>query len=77
MPTRTTRHPANSCSPVNSENWRRMLVTGELTVNIALVTKQISVKGKMGPLLKNIPQFNYIIVKLSELGPRALDQEAT
>ncbi|WP_237727039.1 hypothetical protein [Rhodococcus jostii] len=54
-----------------------MLVTGELTVNIALVTKQISVKGKMGPLLKNIPQFNYIIVKLSELGPRALDQEAT
>ncbi|EKT83437.1 MULTISPECIES: hypothetical protein [Rhodococcus] len=54
-----------------------MLVTGELTVNIALVTKQISVKGKMGPLLKDIPQFKYIIVKLSELGPRALDQEAT
>ncbi|MET8249143.1 hypothetical protein ABZV31_35120 [Streptomyces sp. NPDC005202] len=59
----------------NSENWERMLVTGELSVNIALVSKQISVKGKMGPMMKNIPQFNYIIAKLIELEPRVLDEE--
>ncbi|PXY25477.1 hypothetical protein [Prauserella flavalba] len=59
----------------DSKNWERMLMTGELSVNIALVSKQISVKGKMGPLMKNIPQFNYIIAKLIELEPRVLDDE--
>ncbi|HEV7975410.1 hypothetical protein [Amycolatopsis sp.] len=59
----------------DSENWERMLVTGELSVNIALVSKQISVKGKMGMMMKNIPQFNYIIAKLIELEPRVLDDD--
>jgi hypothetical protein len=52
------------------EDWRDMLVTEELSVNVALVTRRIVVKGKMGTLMKNIPQFNYIISKLIELEPR-------
>jgi hypothetical protein len=52
------------------EDWRDMLVTEELSVNVALVTRRIAVKGKMGLLMKNIPQFNYIITKLIELEPR-------
>lgn len=59
----------------DSDDWRRLLVTGELSVNVALVTQQISVKGKMGSLMKNIPQFNYIITKLIELDPRLLDDK--
>ncbi|WP_043659807.1 hypothetical protein [Thermocrispum municipale] len=59
----------------DSKSWERMLVTGELSVNIALVSKKISVKGKMGPMMKNIPQFNYIIAKLIELEPRVLDDK--
>ena len=59
----------------DSENWRRMLVTGELSVNIALVSRQILVKGKMGPLMKNIPQFNYIIATLIDLEPQMKDQQ--
>jgi hypothetical protein len=51
------------------EDWRDMLVTEELSVNVALVTRRIVVKGKMGTLMKNIPQFNYIISKLIELEP--------
>ena len=52
------------------EDWRDMLVTEELSVNVALVTRRIVVKGKMGTLMKNIPQFNYIIAKLIELEPK-------
>jgi hypothetical protein len=51
------------------EDWRDMLVTEELSVNVALVTRRIVVKGKMGTLMKNIPQFNYIISTLIELEP--------
>jgi hypothetical protein len=51
------------------EDWRDMLATQELSVNVALVTRRIVVKGKMGALMKNIPQFNYIITKLIELEP--------
>lgn len=52
------------------ESWCSMLVTAELAVNIALVSRKILVKGKMGALMKNIPQFNYIISKLIELEPK-------
>lgn len=52
------------------ETWRDLLVTAQLAVNIALVSRKIVVKGKMGALMKNIPQFNYIIAKLIELEPR-------
>jgi hypothetical protein len=58
----------------DSESWTQMLVTGELSVNIALVSRQILVKGKMGPLMKNIPQFNYIIARLIDLEPRLQEQ---
>lgn len=51
------------------EDWRDMLATQELSVNVALVTRRIVVKGKMGALMKNIPQFNYIISTLIELEP--------
>jgi hypothetical protein len=54
------------------DDWRRMLVTGELSANIALVSRKLKVKGKMGALMKNIPQFNYIIGKLIELEPRVV-----
>ncbi|HEY1972971.1 MAG TPA: hypothetical protein VGH89_33820 [Pseudonocardia sp.] len=52
------------------DDWRDMLATAELSVNIALVSRKILVKGKMGALMKNIPQFNYIIGKLIELEPK-------
>ncbi|MBA3742959.1 hypothetical protein [Sporichthya sp.] len=53
----------------SSDDWRDMLVTEELSVNVAMVTRRILVKGKMGTLMKNIPQFNYIVRRLIELDP--------
>jgi hypothetical protein len=57
------------------EDWRDMLVTEELSVNVAMVTRRIVVKGKMGTMMKNIPQFNYIISKLIELEPLVPEDE--
>ncbi|HTK66409.1 MAG TPA: hypothetical protein VL595_28795 [Pseudonocardia sp.] len=57
------------------EDWRDMLVTEELSVNVAMVTRKIVVKGKMGTMMKNIPQFNYIIGKLIELEPLVPEDE--
>jgi len=57
------------------EDWRDMLVTEELSVNVAMVTRKIVVKGKMGTMMKNIPQFNYIISKLIELEPLVPEDE--
>jgi hypothetical protein len=57
------------------EDWRAMLVTEELSVNVAMVTRRIVVKGKMGTMMKNIPQFNYIIGKLIELEPLVPEDE--
>jgi hypothetical protein len=59
----------------DSDSWTKMLVTGELSVNIALVSRQILVKGKMGAMMKNIPQFNYIIARLIDLEPRLQDPQ--
>ncbi len=59
----------------DTDDWCDMLATAELSVNIALVSRKILVKGKMGMLMKSIPQFNYIIGKLIELEPRVPEDE--
>jgi putative sterol carrier protein len=49
--------------------WEKVLVSQQLSANIALVTGKIKVKGKMGVLLKNMSAFNYLLEVLCGLEP--------
>lgn len=49
--------------------WEQLLVTGELSVNTAILSRKLKVEGKIAPLMKNMQAFNYLLGKLIELDP--------
>lgn len=50
--------------------WEQLLITGELSVNTGILSRKLKVEGKMTPLMKNMPAFNYLLGKLIELDPK-------
>jgi hypothetical protein len=61
--------PAEYVLSASPEIWERVLVTQTLAANLALVSRRIAVKGKMGWILKNIGAFNHLLSVLTTLDP--------
>jgi hypothetical protein len=61
--------PADFVLTGSPQVWERMLVSQEITPQIALVTRKIGVDGKMSVLLKHISVFNYLLAVLIGLEP--------
>ena len=61
--------PADFVLTGSPEVWERMLVSQTISPQIALVTRKISVDGKMSVLLKHISVFNYLLAVLIGLEP--------
>lgn len=49
--------------------WEQLLITGELSVNTAILSRKLKVEGKIAPLMKNMQPFNYLLGKLIDLDP--------
>lgn len=61
--------PADFVLTATPEIWERMLVTQTISPNVALVTRKVSVDGKLHVLLKHIAVFNYLLGVLTSLDP--------
>ena len=61
--------PADFVLTGSPETWERMLVSQTLSPQIAMVTRKISVDGKLSVLLKHISVFNYLLAVLIGLEP--------
>lgn len=67
--------PADFVLTASPEIWERMLVTQTISPNVALVTRKISVDGKLHVLLKHIGVFNYLLGVLTSLDPVMREDE--
>jgi hypothetical protein len=67
--------PADFVLTATPEIWERMLVTQTLSPNVALVTRKVSVDGKLHVLLKHIGVFNYLLGVLTSLDPVMSEDE--
>ena len=61
--------PADFVLTATPEIWEKVLVSGELSPNVALVTRKIKVDGKLTVLLKHMAAFNYLLGVLTNLDP--------
>ena len=67
--------PADFVLTGTPETWERMLVSQTITPQIAMVTRKISVDGKLTVLLKHISVFNYLLAVLIGLEPVMTPEE--
>ena len=49
------------------EVWERMLISGELTPQIALMTRQLGVEGPLSELISRMDAFNHLFDLLAEV----------
>ncbi|HLF40626.1 MAG TPA: SCP2 sterol-binding domain-containing protein [Acidimicrobiia bacterium] len=62
--------PADFVLTATPEIWQRMLVDQSITPQVAMVTRKVSVDGKLSVLLKHISVFNYLLAVLIGLEPK-------
>ena len=67
--------PADFVLTASPEIWQRMLVDQTITPQVAMVTRKVTVDGKLSVLLKHISVFNYLLAVLIGLEPVLPDEE--